>query len=338
MEAACRCAGRPAREDGEMKRRECLSMALGLLMTGGAARAQTYPDHVIKVVNGFGAGGGTDLLLRTLLPKLGEILGQQMIIDYRPGAGGNLAMDIVAKAAPDGYTLLMGSPGLATNPFLYRDLGWDAKKDFVPISLIGAVQNVLVINPAVPAKNVAELVALAKKQPGTLNFASPGAGTSLHLAAELFKEAESLDIQHVPYKGGGQAMNDVLAGKPEMMFQVVGAALPYIQSGKLRALAVTGTKRSSVLPDVPTMVEAGVANYSAYTWNGLLAPAGTPRAIVERLHDAIVKAMNDPSVVEGYARIGQDQAVSTPEEFTKLIADETAKWSEVIKKANIQPQ
>ncbi len=321
-----------------MKRRECLSMALGLLMTGGAARAQTYPDHVIKVVNGFGAGGGTDLLLRTLLPKLGEILGQQMIIDYRPGAGGNLAMDIVAKAAPDGYTLLMGSPGLATNPFLYRDLGWDAKKDFVPISLIGAVQNVLVINPAVPAKNVAELVALAKKQPGTLNFASPGAGTSLHLAAELFKEAESLDIQHVPYKGGGQAMNDVLAGKPEMMFQVVGAALPYIQSGKLRALAVTGTKRSSVLPDVPTMVEAGVANYSAYTWNGLLAPAGTPRAIVERLHDAIVKAMNDPSVVEGYARIGQDQAVSTPEEFTKLIADETAKWSEVIKKANIQPQ
>jgi tripartite-type tricarboxylate transporter receptor subunit TctC len=320
-----------------MKAFRWLSILAGLALVP-AAEAQTYPDKPIKVVNGFGAGGGTDLLLRTILPKLGEILGQQLIIDYRPAAGGNLAMDIVAKAPPDGYTLLMGSPGLATNRFLYRDLGWDAKKDFAPISLLGTVQNVLVVNPALPVKSVAELVALAKKQPGTLNFASPGAGTSLHLAAELFKEAEGIDIVHVPYKGGGQAMNDVLAGKPEMMFQVVGAALPYIQSGKLRALAVTGTERSSVLPDVPTMVEAGVPNYSAYTWNGLLAPAGTPRAIIDKLHAAIVKAMNDPSVVEGYARIGQDQAVSTPEQFTKLIADETAKWAEVIEKANIKPQ
>ena len=338
MEAPGRCARQAALKGRKMKRRDCLSLVPGLLLVGRAAKAETYPDHMIKVVNGFGAGGGTDLLLRTILPKLGEILGQQMIIDYRPAAGGNLAMDIVAKSPPDGYTLLMGSPGLATNPFLYRDLGWDARKDFAPISLLGTVQNVLVINAAVPAKSVAEMVALARKQPGALNFASPGAGTSLHLAAELFKEAEGIDIQHVPYKGGGQAMNDVLAGKPEMMFQVVGAALPYIQSGKLRALAVTGTKRCSVLPDVPTMVEAGVANYSAYTWNGLLAPAGTPSAIVDRLHDAIVKAMNDPSVIEGYARIGQDQAVSTPEEFTRLIADETAKWSAVIKKADIKPQ
>jgi tripartite-type tricarboxylate transporter receptor subunit TctC len=320
-----------------MKAFRWLSILAGLALVP-AAEAQTYPDKPIKVVNGFGAGGGTDLLLRTILPKLGEILGQQLIIDYRPAAGGNLAMDIVAKAPPDGYMLLMGSPGLATNPFLYRDLGWDAKKDFAPISLLGTVQNVLVVNPALPVRSVAELVALAKKQPGTLNFASPGAGTSLHLAAELFKEAEGIDIVHVPYKGGGQAMNDVLAGKPEMMFQVVGAALPYIQSGKLRALAVTGTERSSVLPDVPTMVEAGVPNYSAYTWNGLLAPAGTPRAIIDKLHAAIVKAMNDPSVVEGYARIGQDQAVSTPEQFTKLIADETAKWAGVIEKANIKPQ
>jgi tripartite-type tricarboxylate transporter receptor subunit TctC len=320
-----------------MKAFRWLSILAGLALVP-AAEAQTYPDKPVKVVNGFGAGGGTDLLLRTILPKLGEVLGQQLIIDYRPAAGGNLAMDIVAKAPPDGYTLLMGSPGLATNPFLYRDLGWDAKKDFAPISLLGTVQNVLVVNPALPVKSVAELVALAKKQPGALNFASPGAGTSLHLAAELFKEAEGIDIVHVPYKGGGQAMNDVLAGKPEMMFQVVGAALPYIQSGKLRALAVTGTERSSVLPDVPTMVEAGVPNYSAYTWNGLLAPAGTPRAIIDKLHAAIVKAMNDPSVVEGYARIGQDQAVSTPEQFSKLIADETAKWAGVIEKANIKPQ
>jgi len=324
-------------QGGKMRVWCWLSIALGVLVAGGAA-AQTYPDKPIKVVNGFGPGGGTDLLLRTLLPKLGEILGQQLIIDYRPAAGGNLAMDAVAKAAPDGYTLLMGSPGLATNSFLYRDLGFSIQKDFAPISLIGTVQNVLVVNPSVPVKSVAELVALARKQPGALNFASPGTGTSLHLAAELFKDAEGLDIVHVPYKGGGQSMNDVLTGKPEMMFQVIGAALPYIQSGKLRALAVTGTKRSSVLPDVPTMAEAGVPNYSAYTWNGLLAPAGTPRVIIDKLHDAIVKAMNDPSVIEGYARIGQDQAVSTPDEFAKLIADETVKWGHVIKKANIQPQ
>jgi len=314
-----------------------LAIAASLLLRVGA-QAQTYPDHPIRVVNGFGPGGGTDLLLRTLLPKLGDILGQQLIIDYKPGAGGNLAMDLVAKAPPDGYTLLMGSPGLATNPFLYKDLGFNAQKDFAPISLIGSVQNVLVVNLAVPANSVAELVALAKKKPGVLNFASPGAGTSLHLAAELFKEAEKIDIVHVPYKGGGQSMNDVLAGNPEMMFQVVGAALPYIQAGKLRALAVTGTKRSPVLPNVPTMMEAGVLNYSAYTWNGLLAPAGTPKAIIDKLHDAIVKAMKDPSVIEGYARIGQEQEVDTPAEFSKLIADESAKWGAVIKQANIQLQ
>jgi tripartite-type tricarboxylate transporter receptor subunit TctC len=303
-----------------------------------AAEAQTWPDKPIKVVNGFAAGGGTDLLLRTLLPKLGEILGQQLIIDYRPAAGGNLAMEIVAKAPPDGYTLLMGSPGLATNPSLYKDLSFDPLKDFAPVSLIGTVPNVLVVSPSVPVTSVAELVALARRQPGKLNFASPGYGTSLHLAAELFKASERIDITHVPYKGGGQAMNDVLSGKPELMFQVLGAALPYIESGKLRALAVTSAERASVLPTVPTMMEAGIKNYTAITWNGLLAPAGTPRAIIDRLHAAIVEALKDPSVQEGYRKIGQFPAVDTPEEFQKLIREETAKWSRVIKDANIQAQ
>jgi tripartite-type tricarboxylate transporter receptor subunit TctC len=320
-----------------MKLRLILALCVAALFSG-LALAQAFPTRSIHLIVGYSPGGGNDLIARIVAAKLQDKVGQPVIVENKPGAQSIVAAELVAKAPPDGYTLLMGSPGLATNPFLYRDLGWDAKKDFAPISLLGTVQNVLVVNPALPVKSVAELVALAKKQPGTLNFASPGAGTSLHLAAELFKEAEGIDIVHVPYKGGGQAMNDVLAGKPEMMFQVVGAALPYIQSGKLRALAVTGTERSSVLPDVPTMVEAGVPNYSAYTWNGLLAPAGTPRAIIDKLHAAIVKAMNDPSVVEGYARIGQDQAVSTPEQFTKLIADETAKWAGVIEKANIKPQ
>ena len=314
-----------------------LAIGLAVLLAGGAA-AQTYPDKPIKVVNGFAPGGGTDLLLRTLLPKLGEMLGQQLIIDYRPGAGANLAMDLVAKAAPDGYTLLMGSPGLAINPSLYRDLPFDPLKDFAPISLIGTVPNVLVVNPALPVHSVAELVALARKEPGKLNFASPGAGSSLHLSAELFKALEKIDIVHVPYKGGAQAMTDVLAGKPEMMFQVLGVALPYIESGKLRALAVTSAERAAVLPNVPTMMEAGVKNYMAVTWNGLLAPAGTPQPIIDKLHAAIVKALSDPAVQEGYRKIGQVPAFDTPAEFQALIRDEASKWSRVIKDANIQAQ
>ncbi|HSI02611.1 MAG TPA: tripartite tricarboxylate transporter substrate binding protein [Reyranella sp.] len=314
-----------------------VSVVLAVLLAGGA-QAQSFPDKPIKVVNGFAPGGGTDLLLRTLLPRLGEILGQQLIIDYRAAAGGNLAMEIVAKAPADGYTLLMGSPGLATNKFLYKELSFDPAKDFAPISLIGTVPNVLVVNPAVPANSVAELVALAKKEPGKLNFASPGYGTSLHLSAELFKASEKIDIVHVPYKGGAPAMNDVLAGKPEMMFQVLGAALPYIESGKLKALAVTSAERAPVLPNVPTMIEAGVKDYTAITWNGLLAPAGTPRPILEKIHGAIVQAFKDPAVLEGYRKIGQFPAVDTPAEFQKLIRDETEKWSRVTREANIQPQ
>jgi tripartite-type tricarboxylate transporter receptor subunit TctC len=338
MEEAGRRTRAPSLRGETMRTLQSLAVALCLLLAGTAAQAQTYPDRPIRVVNGFAAGGGTDLLLRTLLPKLGENLGQQLIIDYRPAAGGNLAMDIVAKAAPDGYTLLMGSPGLATNPSLYRDLGFNPLRDFAPITLVGIVQNVLVVNPALPVHTVAELVALAKAQPGKLNFASPGYGTSLHLAAELFKSSEGLDIVHVPYKGGLQAVTDVLSGKPEIMFNVLPSALPYIQAGKLRALAVTGATRAPSLPDVPTMIEAGVPGYTATTWNGLLAPAGTPPAIIARIHDAVVQALQDPTVKEGYARIGEDVASDTPEELTALIRDETAKWSRVIKNANIQPQ
>ncbi len=313
-------------------------LALGVLLAALGAQAQTYPDRPIRVVNGFAAGGGTDLLLRALLPKLSELLGQQAIIDYRPAAGGNLAMDIVAKAPPDGYTLLMGSPGLATNPSLYKNLTFDPLRDFAPISLIGLVPNVLVVHPSLKAGSVAELVALAKSQPGKLNYASPGYGTSLHLAAELFKISTGVDIVHVPYKGGLQAVTDVLAGQPEMMFNVLPSALPHIQSGGVRALAVTGMARAAVLPGLPTMIEAGVPGYVAATWNGLLAPAGAPPWIVAKLHDAIVRALQDPAVLEGYARIGQEPAWSTPAEFTTLIRDETEKWSRVIKSADIQAQ
>ncbi len=303
-----------------------------------ASAAQAFPDRPIKVINGFAPGGGSDILLRAVIPAVSADLGQEIVVDYKTGAGGNIAMGAVARAAPDGYTLLMGTPGLATNPSLYAKLPFDPLKDFAPISLIGTVPNVLIVNAAIPAKNVAELIALAKQQPGRLNFASPGAGTSLHLAGELFKLDTGIDIVHVAYKGGAQAQTAVLTGEVQMMFNVLPSALPMIQAGKLRALAATGKARSESLPDVPTMFEAGVPGYTALTWNGLLAPAGTPKEVIARLNDAVVKAMRSPQMKERLARLGQDPAWSTPEEFAAFLREETEKWSKVISAAGIKAQ
>ena len=313
-------------------------IASALLALSLSVPAQTYPDKPIKIYHGFAAGGGADLLLRTLLPQLAENLGQQVVIEYRPGAGGNIAMEAVARAAPDGYTLLMGTPGLAINPSLYASLPFDPLKDFAPVSLIGTVQNVLIVNPAVPAKDVRELIALAKSKPGKLNFASSGTGTSLHLAGELFKVSTGVEIVHIPYKGGAQAMTDVMGGQAEMMWNVLPSALPQIKAGTVRALAVTGKVRSDALPDVPTMREAGVADYTAITWNGILAPANTPKAVIAKLNDAIVKALRAPEMKSKYAAIGQDVAWSTPDEFAAFLAEESTRWSKVIRASGIQPQ
>jgi tripartite-type tricarboxylate transporter receptor subunit TctC len=321
-----------------MKRRPLLLAAAAALVLPLPVAAQSYPQRPVRVVNGFAAGGGTDLVLRALLPKVSELLGQQAIVDYRPGAGGNLAMEIVSKAAPDGYTLLMGTPGLATNPSLYKALTFDPRRDFSPITLVGVVQNTLIVHPSVPARTVAELVALAKRQPGKLNFASPGYGTSLHLAAELFKLSTGTEIVHVPYKGGSQAQTDVMAGQPEMMFNVLPVALAQIKAGTLRALAVTGQTRAPALPDVPTMIEAGVPGYVAVTWNGILAPANTPRPIIDKLHHAIVTALQSPEVRAGFATLGQEAQWNTPEAFKSFLDAETEKWSRVIATANIEPQ
>ena len=312
-------------------------VAATLLCLATVAHA-AYPDHPIKVIHGFAAGGGADILLRTIIPAVSENLGQQIIVEYRPGAGGNLAMEAVAKAAPDGYTLLMGTPGLATNPSLYATLSFDPLKDFVPISLVGTVPNVLIVTPSLPVKSVAELVTLARAKPGSLNYASPGVGTSLHLAGELFKLDTGTDIVHVAYKGGSQAQTDVMGGQVQMMFNVLPSALPQIQAGTLRALAVTGRTRAESLPNVPTMIEAGVPGYTALTWNGLLAPAGTPPDIVARLNDAIVKALRSPAMKDLLGKIGQDPAWSTPEEFAAFLREETAKWTKVIRASGIKPQ
>jgi tripartite-type tricarboxylate transporter receptor subunit TctC len=309
-----------------------------LLVLPIAAHAQTYPDKPLRVIQGFAAGGGSDIFLRTVLPKFSENIGQQVLIDYRTGAGGNLAMEAVAKAAPDGYTLLMGTPGLATNPALYEKLPFDPLKDFAPVSLIGSVPNVLIVTPSLPVNSVRELIALARAQPGKLNYASPGTGTSQHLAAELFRLNTGLDMQHVPYKGGAQAQTDVMGGQVQLMFNVLPSALPQIKGGKLKALAVTGNARSESLPDVPTVIEAGLPGYSATTWNGILVTAGTPREIVLKLNDALVRVMKAPEMKDALARIGQDALWSTPEEFAAFLREETEKWRKVIQATGLKAQ
>jgi tripartite-type tricarboxylate transporter receptor subunit TctC len=302
------------------------------------AAASAWPDKPLRVVHGFAAGGGADIFLRIVLPKFSENLGQQVLVDYRTGAGGNVAMEAVAKAAPDGYTLLMGTPGLAPNAFLYDKLGFDPLKDLAPVSLIGSVPNALIVTPTLPANSVRELIALAKAQPGKLNYASSGTGTSLHLAAELFRTSAGLDMQHIPYKGGAQAQTDVMGGQAQIMFNVLPSALPQIKAGKLKVLAVTGKTRSEALPDVPTMIEAGLPGYSATTWNGILVTGGTPREIVLKLNDALVRAMKTPEMKEALARIGQDPLWSTPEEFAAFLREETEKWRKVIQATGLKAQ
>ena len=315
-----------------------IALSFAILPWLALAQPAAYPSKPLRIVNGFAAGGGSDILLRAIVPAISEKLGQPVVVDYKVGAGGNLAMEFVAKSAPDGYTLLMGSPGLATSPSLYLKLPFDPQKDFAPVSLVGIVQNVLVVHPSVPANNVGELVAYAKARPGKLNFTSPGGGTTQHLAGELLKLSAGIDMVHIPYKGGAQAQADVLGGQAELTFNVVPSALPLIRAGKLRALAVTGKTRAEALPEVPTMIESGYPGFTAFTWNGILAPAGTPREIVMKVNEAIVSALKTPEMKEQLAKIGQEAAWSTPEEFAALIREETEKWRKVIPAAGLKPQ
>ena len=308
---------------------------VALLMSNAHA---AYPERPIKILLGFAPGGGSDLLLRTIAPALTEALGQQIVIEYLPGAGGNLAMAQLARAAADGYTLLMGTPGLATNTSLYANLTFDPLRDFAPVAMIGSVQNVVIVKSDLPVSSVAELIQYAKANPGKLNYASPGTGTSLHLAAELFKVSAGVDIVHVPYKGGAQALADVMAGQVDMMFNVLPSALPQIKAGRVKAIAVTGSNRSDTLQNVPTMIEAGLSGYNAVTWNGIVAPAATPKEIITKLNDAVVKILRTAEMRQRFAAIGTDVLSGAPEEFAKLIRDETDKWRRIIKTIGISAQ
>lgn len=311
---------------------------VGLCLAASSAAASAYPDRPIRIVLGFPAGGGADVVLRTITPGLAEELGQPIIVDNRPGAGGNLGMDIVAKAAPDGYTLLLAAPGLATNASLYENLPFDPAKDFAAIGMVSSVPNVLVVNPSLPYKTVAQLIAYAKSHPGELNYASSGIGTSLHLAGALFERDAGVKLTHVPYRGGPAAINDLIGGQVQMMFSVVPLAGPQIRSGKLLALAVTGQTRSPTLPDVPTMIESGLKGYTAITWNGLVAPAGTPAPIIHQINAALQKVLDRPDVQKTFAGMGQDVVKDTPEQFDAMLKDETDKWERVIKDAGIKAE
>ena len=302
-----------------------------------SARAQAYPARPVRMVVTFPAGGGADFVARVIAPKMGDALGQSVVVDNRAGANGGIGNEVVAHSAPDGYTLLLGAAGALTiAPHLYQKLGFDTFNDFVPVALVGASPFVLVVNPSVPANSVADLTALAKSNPGKYNYGSSGTGGAPHLAGELYKRDAGIDIVHVPYKGLAPAITDLLGGQVQILFADVGLVAQHIKSGKLRALAVTGRRRSPTLPDVPTMIESGVPNYSAGTWYGVLTPARTPNDIVMRLNGVLAKALGGSDVRSQFALQGIEPGGGTPEQFAALIRDDYGKWAKLIKEAGIK--
>ena len=311
-----------------------LSLLLLVSSTAFAADglAQQYPAKPIRMIVPFSAGGGVDLIGRTLAQKLQEAWGQSVIVDNRGGAGGNSGTDMVAKSPPDGYTLLMGYVGnLAINPWLFRKLPYDPVKDFAPVSLTTTAPNLLVVHPSVAAATVNDLIALAKAKPGALSYASAGVGTVGHMVAELFKSATGTNIVHIPYKGNANAVNDLLGGQVQLIFGAPGAYLAFVEAKRVKALAVTGPKRLSELPDTPTFAEAGFPKVEASGWYGVLVPAGTPRPIVDALNRQIVRIMNLPDVKERLVAHGYTPTASTPEEFAQLIKSDLVKWRDVVK-------
>ncbi|MBI3068482.1 MAG: tripartite tricarboxylate transporter substrate binding protein [Betaproteobacteria bacterium] len=311
--------------------------SVGMMVLGaGVVSGQGYPNKPIRVVLPFPTGGGADAMARIWQPKLSEALGQPLVMDYRPGAAGNIAAEIVAASAPDGYTLFLGfSTVMTTNKILYSKLAFDPVKDFAPITQLATGQYILIVHPSVPAKSVAQLVALAKAKPGSLNYASAGIATPTHLAGELFKSRAGIDMVHIPYKGGGAAAIAVLSGEAQVIFGVIVSSMQYMKTGRLRALAVSGLKRSTLVPELATMDESGFPGFSVTSWYGLLAPVATPREIIMRLHDEMIKVMRMPDVVKLLNNIGYEPTATTPEQLAKIIRTESATWAKVIKDANI---
>ena len=318
-----------------MAHRDVRILAASILaIAAQGAVAQAYPIKPVRIVVAFAAGGTTDILARSLGAKLTGALGQQFVVDNRAGAGGTIGNDHVTKSPPDGYTIALGSTSnFAVAPMLYAKLPYDQVKDFSPVTSIAAGPIVLAIHPALPVKNVKELVALAKSNTAKLNFGSSGNGTSLHLAGEYLKFMGKFDMTHVPYKGIGAAMPDLVAGQIQLMFSDMAPFEPFVKAGKLRAIAVTTAKRSPLYPNIPTIAEAGFPGYDLAGWYGVLAPAGTPKPIIDKLNEELRKAVNLPDIKERYVTLGLETFTSTPEQFGKFIQSEMSKFGEIIQRS-----
>jgi tripartite-type tricarboxylate transporter receptor subunit TctC len=313
----------------------CLAALLSLFAQAAAAQ---YPNRPVKLVVPFPPAGATDVVGRLIAAKLGERLGQPVVVDNKPGAGGTIGSDLVAKSPADGYTLLIATTSTHSIGPTLQKLAYDPIQDFAPITHVANVPNVLVVSPTLPVKSVDELVALAKAKPGQLNFASSGVGTIVHLNAELFKLISGVDMVHVPYKGTALSIPDVASGNIAMLFDSLASVMPHIKSGKVKPLAVNAGKRQVLLPDVPTLAEAGMPQFDRYTWFGMFAPAGTPPEIVSRLQREIVVALQAPDLLERFASVGAEPVGSTPQQFVERIRSDAARWAEVIRAANVKVQ
>ncbi|HUA55187.1 MAG TPA: tripartite tricarboxylate transporter substrate binding protein [Candidatus Sulfotelmatobacter sp.] len=315
-------------------------MSVGLLLAGlvaiGARAAEPFPNHQMRIVAPFPPGGTVDLLARIAGQQLTAALGQQVVIENRTGAGGNIGGEIVAKAPPDGYTMLLGSTGLLSiNPTIYHTMPFDPARDLAPVARLATVPNLMVINPDLPVHSVAEFIAYAKARPGKVFFASAGAGTTIHLSGELFKKMAGIDIVHTPYRGSAPALADLMAGQVQVMFDNMPSALPLAQSGKLRALAVTTETRAPSVPDLPTVAESGLPGYETSAWFGILVPAATPPDVVDTLSRALNHGMALPDVRQKLANVGATASPDTPDAFRAFIAAETAKWSQLARDAHV---
>ena len=314
----------------------CLVAAFGIAAAGAAA-AQDFPVKPIRFIVPYAPGGNVDISARTIGPVLNDLLGQTIVVDNRPGGGGNVGAAIVAKANPDGYTLLVGSSGpLSINPVVYKSMPYDSIKDFAPVSRVQSVPLVLLVSSRFAVGSVKELIARAKAEPGKITMASAGTGTTNHFAIELFSTMAGIQVLHVPYKGSGPALSELLGGQVNTMVDQLTSSMGFIKEGRVKVIAVTAAKRVAALPDVPTLAESGIPGYEASTFLGLLAPAGTPRPVIAKLNGALAKAVATKSVDERFRSLGADPGASSPEEFAKIIRDELAKWRRVAKTANLK--
>jgi tripartite-type tricarboxylate transporter receptor subunit TctC len=319
-----------------MHRASWFALIFAYTVLSDPARAQTFPSRPVRIIVAFPAGGGTDIVARTLSPKLSEALGQQVVVDNRGGASGLVGTELAAKSAPDGHTLFMGTLGnLSVNPLLFSKLPFDVARDFAPLTQAVSVTFMLYVHPSLPVKTVRDLITLAKSRPGSINYASSGSGGAPHLAAELFNSLAGIKMIHVPYKGSSPSFTDVLGGQVPITFDSLTQGLPYVKTGRLRAVATLGPKRTQVLPDVPTVNET-LAGYEVVNWFGIVVPAGTPREVIARLHSEIVKILRMPDISERLSAQGSDPVGSSPDEFGAFMKSETAKWARVIKEANIR--